>query len=133
VETKRLEELLKVRKILITVFVINVSLSAAKLWLGFISSTLSLLAEGFHSLLDSSANAVAVLGLTASMKPPDDEHPYGHRKFEALSAIAISFFIVFFHQKDMNLHPTPSVSLSFLLICWRTLLLVPGRKNRARL
>ncbi len=92
-ETKRLEELLKVRKILITVFVINVSLSAAKLWLGFISSTLSLLAEGFHSLLDSSANAVAVLGLTASMKPPDDEHPYGHRKFEALSAIAISFFM----------------------------------------
>ena len=92
-EKSRLEELLKVRKILITVFVINVLLSAAKLWLGFISSTLSLLAEGFHSLLDSSANAVAVLGLTASLKPPDEEHPYGHRKFEALSAIAISFFM----------------------------------------
>jgi cation diffusion facilitator family transporter len=78
---------------LLTVFWINVCLSCAKLWLGFLTATLSLVAEGFHSLLDSSANAVAVLGLTVSMKPPDENHPYGHRKFEALSAIAISFFM----------------------------------------
>lgn len=92
-EACRIEELLKVRRILVTVFAINVCLSAGKLWLGFSSATLSLVAEGFHSLLDSSANIVAVLGLTVSLKPPDEDHPYGHRKYEALSAIAISFFM----------------------------------------
>jgi cation diffusion facilitator family transporter len=93
VRFERAQELLKVRGILIAVFVINVLLSILKLGLGFFTYTLSLTAEGFHSLLDSSANAVAILGLSASMKPPDEGHPYGHRKFEAISAIAISFFM----------------------------------------
>ncbi len=89
----RTAELVKVRGILITVFAINVVLSVLKLALGFFTHTLSLIAEGFHSLLDSSANAVAILGLNVSMKPADEGHPYGHRKFEAISAIAISFFM----------------------------------------
>jgi len=93
VKSERAAELVRVRGILITVFVINVILSALKLALGFFTNTLSLIAEGFHSLLDSSANAVAIFGLNVSMKPPDEGHPYGHRKFEAMSAIAISFFM----------------------------------------
>jgi cation diffusion facilitator family transporter len=93
VKSERTADLLKVRGILTTVFVINVVLSVLKLIWGFYTHTLSLTAEGFHSLLDSSANAVAILGLTISMKPADEGHPYGHRKFEAISAIAISFFM----------------------------------------
>ncbi len=92
-KSERANELLKVRGILITVFVINVALSGLKLIWGFYTHTLSLSAEGFHSLLDSSANAVAILGLNISMKPADEGHPYGHRKFEAISAVAISFFM----------------------------------------
>ncbi|MBS1995132.1 MAG: cation transporter [Cyanobacteria bacterium SZAS LIN-2] len=92
-KSARLAELVKVRGILITVFCINVVLSILKLAAGIYTSTLSLIAEGFHSLLDSSANAVAILGLAISIKPADDGHPYGHRKFEAISAIAISFFM----------------------------------------
>ena len=91
--SERAAELLKVRGVLTSVFVTNVVLSILKLVVGFLTHTLSLIAEGFHSLLDSSANAVAILGLSASMKPPDEGHPYGHRKFEAISAIAISFFM----------------------------------------
>jgi cation diffusion facilitator family transporter len=93
VRSERTAELLKVRGILVAVLSINVLLSVLKLAVGFLTHTLSLIAEGFHSLLDSSANAVAILGLNVSMKPPDEEHPYGHRKFEAISAIAISFFM----------------------------------------
>jgi cation diffusion facilitator family transporter len=93
VRSERTVELVKVRGVLISVFAINVVLSVLKLGVGFYTHTLSLTAEGFHSLLDSSANAVAILGLNTSMKPPDEGHPYGHRKFEAISAIAISFFM----------------------------------------
>jgi len=89
----RIAELGQVRGVLGLVLTINIVLSILKLVVGFFTSTLSLIAEGFHSLLDSSANAVAMLGLTASMKPPDAGHPYGHRKFEAISAVAISFFM----------------------------------------
>lgn len=57
------------------------------------TNTLSMVADGFHSLVDASSNVVGIVGLSISMEPPDDGHPYGHRKFEALSAIAISFFM----------------------------------------
>jgi len=93
ISTARLQELQKARKILVVVFLFNFGLSVAKLVCGFCLGILSMAAEGFHSLLDACANAVAVLGLSISMKPPDEGHPYGHRKFEALSAIAISFFM----------------------------------------
>lgn len=122
----RIDELMKVRKILLSVLAINVVLSASKLLLGFSSGTLSLVAEGFHSLLDSSANAVAALGLSVSMRPPDEEHPYGHRKFEALSAIAISFFMflasfevlqeVIHRLLSKEIHHPNSNALSFAVV-----------------
>jgi cation diffusion facilitator family transporter len=91
--SERLSELQQARKVLANVLAVNLSLSAMKLVCGILTGTLSIAAEGFHSLLDTAANAVAVIGLTLSLAPPDQEHPYGHKKFEALSAIAISFFM----------------------------------------
>lgn len=93
ISSERLQDLEKARKVLAAVFAINVVLSLLKLICGFSAGLLSMAAEGFHSMLDAAANAVSVLGLSQSLKPPDDDHPYGHRKFEALSAIAISFFM----------------------------------------
>jgi len=90
---ERLDQLKQARGVLRGVLVCNLILSIAKLACGIYTGTLSIAAEGFHSLLDTASNAVAVLGLTFSLKPPDSDHPYGHRKFEALSAIAISFFM----------------------------------------
>ncbi len=92
-KTERVAEMVGARGVFIVVLCINIVLSVLKLIIGFMTGVLSLVAEGFHSLLDSSANAVAILGMTTSMKPPDEGHPYGHRKFEAISAIAISFFM----------------------------------------
>jgi cation diffusion facilitator family transporter len=52
-------------------------------------------ADGFHSALDASSNVLGIAALTISAKPPDDNHPYGHRKFEAFGAVAISFMMFF--------------------------------------
>lgn len=52
-----------------------------------------MVADGFHSLLDASSNVLGIVGLTISLAPPDEGHPYGHRKFEALAAIGISFLM----------------------------------------
>jgi cation diffusion facilitator family transporter len=72
---------------------LNLLVSCAKLGWGYHSNTLSLTADGFHSLLDAVANIVGIVGLSFSGKPADHNHPYGHRKFEAVASMVISFFI----------------------------------------
>lgn len=88
-----MENMAAARTVFIQTLVLNVLVAAAKIIWGFMSNTLSMLADGLHSLLDATSNVIGIVGLTKAMEPPDTEHPYGHRKFEALSAIAISFFM----------------------------------------
>ncbi|WP_303673819.1 cation diffusion facilitator family transporter [Vampirovibrio chlorellavorus] len=71
----------------------NLLVSLSKLFWGYQTHTLSMTADGFHSLLDAVANVVGIVGLNISMKPADHNHPYGHRKFEAIASMVISFFI----------------------------------------
>ena len=52
-----------------------------------------MVADGFHSLLDGSSNIIALIGIRMASQPPDEDHPYGHQKFEILSAMAISLLL----------------------------------------
>ena len=62
--------------------------------LGYSSGAVSILSDGFHSLTDSASNVMALVGMRASGKPPDVDHPYGHRKYETLAAAGIFIFLV---------------------------------------
>lgn len=84
---------LQARRVLLITLALNILVSSSELLWGFHTRTLSLTADGFHSLLDAVSNVVAIVGLAVAAKPADKEHPYGHQKFEALAAIFISFFI----------------------------------------
>ncbi len=81
-----------VRVFWITLF-LNLLVAFSKLVLGYLTATLSLIADGFHSLLDASANVVGIFSIKVAAIPPDSDHPYGHGKFEAFGAIIISFFM----------------------------------------
>jgi cation diffusion facilitator family transporter len=50
--------------------------------------------DGFHSLTDSASNIIGLIGARAASKPPDEDHPYGHRKYETLAAGGIFVFLV---------------------------------------
>lgn len=78
---------------------LNVAVALAKLLCAEVYGSLSLRADGYHSLSDGLSNVVGLVGMWLAMKPPDEEHPYGHRKFElaVAFAIAISLFWVAFH------------------------------------
>lgn len=89
----RIDKLKAARRVFVYTLFLNLAVAISKLIWGFISNTLSMVADGFHSLLDASANIVGIIGITISAKPPDSDHPYGHRKFEALAAIFISFLM----------------------------------------
>ena len=83
----------EVRKVLWITLFLNILVSAAKILVGTASSTLSLVADGYHSLLDGAGNVLGLLTLRLAGKPPDADHQYGHRKFEVLAAMGISILL----------------------------------------
>lgn len=78
-----------VRRILVIVLVLNLSVALAKLIVGGLSRSISMVADGFHSLTDSASNVIGLVGIAVAARPPDADHPYGHRKFETLAALFI--------------------------------------------
>jgi cation diffusion facilitator family transporter len=46
-------------------------------------------ADGFHSLLDGFANVVGIVGIAIAARPPDQEHHFGHERYETLASMAI--------------------------------------------
>ena len=66
----------------------------AKLLLGYSTGAVSVVSDGYHSLTDSASNVIGLIGLRAARKPPDEDHPYGHRKYETLAAAAIFVFLL---------------------------------------
>ena len=83
-----------VSQVLARVLALNLAVAAAKLVLGYATGAVSIVSDGFHSLTDSASNIIGLIGLRAAGKPPDADHPYGHRKFETLAAGAIFIFLV---------------------------------------
>ncbi len=74
--------------------VLNLVVATAKIAYGAWSGAVSILSDGFHSLTDSAANIVALVGIRAARRPADQSHPYGHRKFETLASAAIFVFLL---------------------------------------
>ena len=89
-----MERYAAVSRILLTVFLLNIAVAAAKIALGLLTGAVSVLSDGFHSLTDSASNIVALVGVRIARRPPDADHPYGHRKFETMSSIAILLFLL---------------------------------------
>lgn len=83
-----------VSRVLTRVLFFNVAVAAAKLALGYATGAVSVVSDGFHSLADSASNIIGIVGLRVSHKPPDADHPYGHRKFETLAAGGIFIFLI---------------------------------------
>jgi cation diffusion facilitator family transporter len=84
----------QVRRILWGTLVANWTVASAKLLMGALSGTMSLVADGLHSLLDGSSNIIGLISLKAAMKPADTRYPYGRRKYETFAAVGISMLLV---------------------------------------
>ncbi len=78
-----------VRRVLWIVMILNVVVAAAKLAVGLLTGAVSMIADGFHSSMDASSNVIGLVGIRLASQPPDDDHPYGHRRFETLATLAI--------------------------------------------
>ncbi len=79
----------QIRHILLVVLALNLAVAAAKLGYGFVSGSVAMSADGFHSLLDGFANVVGIIGIAVAARPPDREHHFGHGRYETLASMAI--------------------------------------------
>jgi len=76
------------------VLLLNLGVAIAKIAFGYTSGAISILSDGFHSLTDSASNVVALVGIHAARQPPDEDHPYGHRKYETVAAAGLTLFLL---------------------------------------
>lgn len=81
--------------VLATILVLNLAVAAAKLWYGRLSGALGIQADGLHSLLDGASNVIGLVAVMVASRPPDANHPYGHRKYETFAALAVAVMMIF--------------------------------------
>ncbi|MBO8127306.1 MAG: cation transporter [Firmicutes bacterium] len=73
----------------------NLLLTIVKAVAGFSAGSAALLADAVHSGSDVLSTAVVLYGLKVAKEPPDDKHPYGHGRAEAVAAKVLSLMLIF--------------------------------------
>jgi len=82
-----------VRRVFIGLLLANVAVVGAKLAVGIESGSLAILGSAVDSCVDALNNVLALIVVRVAAKEPDEDHPYGHGKFETLGALAIVGFL----------------------------------------
>lgn len=118
----------KIRFVLWSVLLLNWLVAGAKIAYGLLTQCSSMTADGFHSLSDGASNIIGLIGVYISSRPIDDDHPYGHKKYETLCALGIAvmlFFVAFTFIRqgiERMIHPViPQVDLISFIIMLATI------------
>src|SRR6184192_1636027 len=82
-----------VRRVFIGLLVANLAVVGVKLAVGLSSGSLAVLGGAVDSCVDALNNVLALIVVRVAAKEPDEDHPYGHGKFETLGALAIVGFL----------------------------------------
>jgi cation diffusion facilitator family transporter len=72
----------------------NLALAAFKCVAGFLGHSFALVADGVESFSDVVSSTVVFFGLKFAIKPPDEDHPYGHGKAEPIASIVVSLALI---------------------------------------
>ena len=113
-----------VRRVLVFTLILNSVVALAKILYGYLTNSIAMTSDGFHSLFDGISNVVGLVGIWIASHPPDERHPYGHKKFETLFTIIIAVMIfatcfqilrkVYFSLTEV--HRTVVTSTSFIIM-----------------
>lgn len=83
--------------------IVNSVLFILKYWAGIVTGSIALTADAWHTLSDSISSVVVIAAVKLSSKKPDNEHPFGHGRWEQIAALFIAFIlgiIAFGFMKD---------------------------------
>ena len=73
--------------------ILNFVLFGLKYWAGLATGSLALMADAWHTLSDSLTSVVVIVATKLSSKPADQEHPFGHGRFELIGSIVIGMLL----------------------------------------
>lgn len=82
-----------VRRVLLITLFLNIAVVVGKLIAGIAAGSLSVISDAIHSSVDSINNIVGLVVVRFAAADADEEHPYGHAKFETLAAFVIAGFL----------------------------------------
>lgn len=85
---------LAIRNVTLVGVIINIILSFAKLIFGWIGHSQALIADGLHSLSDLLSDGVVLVAAKYSNQHADEEHPYGHARFETVATVAVGLLLI---------------------------------------
>ncbi|MBF0622510.1 MAG: cation transporter [Magnetococcales bacterium] len=69
---------------------VNIFLTAGKLFAGIFGGSAAMIADGIHSASDLVSDVVVLFSIKMAHKEADEDHPYGHGKFEALATLFVA-------------------------------------------
>jgi cation diffusion facilitator family transporter len=73
--------------------IVNTVLFALKIWASFITGSIALAADAWHTLSDSLSSVVVVISAKLAAKKADKEHPFGHGRWEQIASLFIAFIL----------------------------------------
>lgn len=109
-----------------TGIVCNILLFIGKLTVGLIIGSVSIVADAINNLSDASSSLITLLGFRLAQRPADEDHPYGHARYEYLSGLVVAALILLIGaelvKSSVNkiIHPVPvefTLITSIVLVC----------------
>jgi len=88
------EQLRIVYKTSILTLTINALLAAIKFAVGILGRSKALISDGIHSLADIITTIIVMIGVAFSKKEADEDHPYGHEKFESITSLILAMILL---------------------------------------
>ena len=72
---------------------VSAALSVAKILIGYWANSAAVVSDGIESASDVLASGIVLLGLALAARPADEDHPYGHGRFETLAGLAVGLML----------------------------------------
>ena len=104
----------------------NLVLFAGKLVAGILSGALSITADAMNNFSDAASSIVTLLGFKLAEKPADEDHPYGHARYEYLSALAVAAMIIVIGFETARSSVEKIISPSAVSFTWLTAAILLG-------
>lgn len=85
----------RIERTLVLVLILNLVVALVKAIFGLMAGSVSMVADSMHSGFDSVSNIIGIVAIRLARMPPDNQHPYGHGRFETFGSLIIGLMLLF--------------------------------------
>ncbi len=72
----------------------NLMLFVIKIIIGFLANSITIIAEAVNNLSDAGSSILTMVGFRLSNRPADKDHPYGHARYEQITALLVAILVL---------------------------------------